>query len=581
MAAVITADEAAPRETELHRGIGSRQLGMIAIGGAIGTGLFFASGSAISQAGPGGAMLAYAIMGFAVYCMMQSLGEMATQLPIRGSFETYAERFVDPSLGFAVGWNYWFSWAITLAAELVAGSLIVKFWFPHSNSTFWALGFFALLLALNLLSVKAYAEAEYWFASIKVATVLIFLLVGALMIAGLLGGHNGGFANWTLADSKTGTRAPFVGGLSSMLLVFLVAGFAFQGTESVGLAAAETDDPGRNVPKAIRSVFWRILLVLHRLDPGGRHPDQLHQSRSLHGDEGHVALSPFTMVFQQLPRFGFYAASLMNAVILSAVLSCGNSSMYVASRMLYAMAHSGKAPRVFGRVNARGVPTAALLVTGAVSATAFFSTFVGDQKIYQIFYNASGLSGFLIWLGIAICHLRFRKAWVAQGRSLDALKFKAQVLSLWTLAGVDPVRHRAVRRQHRRVPGAGIFLVRFHHRLPDDPRLRGALSRPQVLVQDASCAARGLQFRDGVTAAVRLSQKIPFDDARGLPAEYLHVPLPGHHPFLQMELFGGCGQVTADLDGAVPIAALPSVHVLQLHAAAGRVAFGDLDDPLR
>jgi amino acid permease len=425
-AVVIAADEAAPREAELHRGIGSRQLGMIAIGGAIGTGLFFASGSAISQAGPGGAMLAYAIMGFAVYCMMQSLGEMATQLPIRGSFETYAERFVDPSLGFAVGWNYWFSWAITLAAELVAGSLIVKFWFPHSNSTFWALGFFALLLALNLLSVKAYAEAEYWFASIKVATVLIFLLVGALMIAGLLGGHNGGFANWTLSDPQTGTRAPFVGGLSSMLLVFLVAGFAFQGTESVGLAAAETDDPRRNVPKAIRSVFWRILLfyIGSILVVGTlisyTNPDLLH------GDESHVALSPFTMVFQHLPRFGFYAASLMNAVILSAVLSCGNSSMYVASRMLYAMAHSGKAPRVFGRVNARGVPTAALLVTGAVSATAFFSTFVGDQKIYQIFYNASGLSGFLIWLGIAICHLRFRKAWMAQGRTLGELKFKAR-----------------------------------------------------------------------------------------------------------------------------------------------------------
>ena len=127
---------------ELCRGIGTRQLSMIAIGGAIGTGLFFASGGAIAQAGPGGALLAYATMGLAVYCMMQSLGEMATQLPIPGSFEAYAERFVDPSLGFAVGWNYWFSWAITLAAELVAGALIVQFWFPHSNSALWAMGFF-------------------------------------------------------------------------------------------------------------------------------------------------------------------------------------------------------------------------------------------------------------------------------------------------------------------------------------------------------------------------------------------------------------------------------------------------------
>jgi len=410
----------------LERGIGPRQLSMIAIGGAIGTGLFFASGGAIAQAGPGGALLAYSVMAVAVYCMMQSLGEMATQLPIPGSFEAYAERFIDPSLGFAVGWNYWLSWAVTLAAEMVAGALIVQFWFPHANSTLWVAGFLALLLGLNLLSVKAYAEAEYWFASIKVVTVIIFLLVGALMITGMLGGHGVGLQKWTLSDPATGTHAPFVGGATSVLLVFLVAGFSFQGTESVGLAAAESSDPGRNVPRAIRTVFWRILLfyigsifvvgtLISYNDPN-----------LMNGDETHIAFSPFTMVFQHLPRLGYFAANLMNAVILSSVLSCGNSSMYVASRMLHAMSHSGKAPKLFGRLNAHGVPVTALLVTGLVSALAFFSTLVGDQKIYQIFYNASGLSGFLIWLGIAVCHLRFRKAWLAQGHSLDELTFKAR-----------------------------------------------------------------------------------------------------------------------------------------------------------
>jgi amino acid permease len=411
---------------ELRRTIGTRQLSMIAIGGAIGTGLFFASGAAIAQAGPGGALLAYAIMGVAVYCMMQSLGEMATQLPIPGSFEAYAERFVDPSLGFAAGWNYWFSWAITLAAELVAGALIVKFWFPDANSAYWAMGFFAVLLALNLLSVKAYAEAEYWFAGIKVAAVIIFVAVGLLMIAGMIGNHSSGFQNWTLSDPKAHTHAPFVGGFAAMLSVFLVAGFAFQGTEGVGLAAAETADPVRNVPRAIRSVFWRILLfyigaifvagtLIAYTDPN-----------LLNADESHIAYSPFTMILQQLPRFGYYAANIMNAVILSSVLSCGNSSMYVASRMLHAMAHSGKAPKVFGTLNRSGVPVAALLCTGLVSALAFFSTQVGDKKIYQLLYNASSLTGFLIWLGIAICHLRFRKAWVAQGRSLQDLKFKSK-----------------------------------------------------------------------------------------------------------------------------------------------------------
>jgi lysine-specific permease len=411
---------------ELHRSIESRQLSMIAIGGAIGTGLFFASGSAISHAGPGGAVLAYTVMGLAVFCMMQSLGEMATQLPIRGSFETYAERFIDSSFAFAVGWNYWFSWAITLAAELVAGALIVEFWFPHANPALCAAGFLALLLGLNLLSVRAYAEAEYWFSSIKVATVIIFLVVGVLMIAGVIGGHAGGLANWTLYDAKSGMRAPFAGGWTSALLVFLVAGFAFQGTEGVGLAAAETADPVKNVPKAIRSVFWRILLfyigaiaVVGTLVP-------FNDPNLLRGDEAHVALSPFTEIFQHVPVVGYYAASLMNAVILSAVLSCGNSSMYVASRMLHAMAHNGKAPRVFGRLNARGVPMLALGATALVSALAFFANSVGDQKIYQLFYNASSLSGFLIWFGIAVCHLRFRKAWIAQGRRLEDLKFRAK-----------------------------------------------------------------------------------------------------------------------------------------------------------
>ena len=411
---------------KLRRGIGQRQLSMIAIGGAIGTGLFFASGSAISQAGPGGAMLAYALMGFAVFCMMQSLGEMATQLPIPGSFEAYAERFIDPSLGFAFGWNYWFSWSITLAAEFVAGALIVQFWFPDSNPTLWAMGFFVLLMALNLLSVKAYAEAEYWFSGIKVVTVIIFVAVGILMIMGMLGGQRVGFQNWFLHSTQTGQSAPFVGGFTSILLVFLVAGFSFQGTEAVGLAAAETRDPSTSVPKAIRTVFWRILLfyigsifVVGSLIP-------FTDPNLLRSDDG-IAYSPFTIVFQQIPTVGYYAANAMNFVILSSVLSCGNSSLYVSSRMLYAMAHSGKAPRLFGKVNVRGVPVAAVWATGLIGATAFLANAVGGQKIYQMLYNCSGLTGFIIWLGIALCHLRFRRAWVAQGRPLSDLKFRSRL----------------------------------------------------------------------------------------------------------------------------------------------------------
>src|SRR5258705_8217974 len=190
------------------------------------------------------------------------------------------------------------------------------------------MGFFVVLLTLNLLSVRAYAEAEYWFAGIKVVTVIIFLAVGALMITGMLGDQGAGLHNWTLGDPASGARGPFVGGLNAVLLVFLLAGFSFQGTESVGLAAAETEAPVRNVPRAIKSVFWRILLfyigsifVVGTLI-------SFNDPNLLHGDEGHIAYSPFPMVFQHMPRFGYYAAHLMNAVILSSVFSCANSSMY-------------------------------------------------------------------------------------------------------------------------------------------------------------------------------------------------------------------------------------------------------------
>lgn len=408
---------------ELHRSLQTRHLNMIAIGGAIGTGLFFASGSAISTAGPGGALFAYTVMGILVYFLMTSLGEMATKMPVTGSFETYATKFVDPALGFALGWNYWFCWAICVAAELVVGALIVKFWFPGTSTTMWSMLFLAILFSLNLLSAKAYGESEYWFAGIKVVTIIIFLVIGVLMIIGIMGGKSPGFSNWVLTDGNGG-KAPFVGGVFTMINVFLVAGFSFQGTELVGLAAGESENPEKSVPQAIKTVFWRILLfyigaiaVIAFLIP-------FTDPNLLKGGVENIAFSPFTMVFQ---RSGIaIAASLMNAVILTSVLSCGNSGLYAASRMLYAMAREGKAPKFLKKVNKRGVPMNALYLTTLVASTAFFASLIGDGKIYYILYNLSGITGFFAWLGIAICHFRFRKAYVAQGRKIEDLKYRAK-----------------------------------------------------------------------------------------------------------------------------------------------------------
>lgn len=409
-------------KSELHRGLKARHLNMIAIGGAIGTGLFLLSGGSVSMAGPGGALLAYAVMGVLVYFLMTSLGEMATLMPVSGSFETYATRFVDPAFGFALGWNYWFCWATCVACELVAGSIIIKYWLPNTNGTLWSIFFLAILFALNLVSAKAYGEGEYWFASIKVVTIIVFIVAGVLMIFGIIGGTSPGFSNFTLQAGDQ--KGPFVGGVFAVVNVFLLAGFSFSGTELVGLAAGESENPEVNVPKAVKTVFWRILLfyigaivVIGFLIP-------FNDPNLLKGGTDQIAFSPFTLVFQ---RAGIaFAASLMNAVILTAVLSAGNSGLYASSRMLYAMAKEGKAPRMFSKVNKRGVPMNALYLTTLVACSAFFASLVGDGKIYYALVNISGITAFFAWLGIAICHFRFRKAYVAQGRRLEDLKYRAK-----------------------------------------------------------------------------------------------------------------------------------------------------------
>jgi lysine-specific permease len=177
------------KERQLVRGLKARHLTMIAIGGSIGTGLFVASGGAIHSAGPGGALLAYGAIGFMVYFLMTSLGEMAAYMPESGSFSTYAARFVDPALGFALGWNYWFNWAITIAAEVSAASLIVKYWLPGSSSLLWSVLFLAIMVGINYFSVRAYGESEYWFSFIKVVTIIIFIVIGLMMIFGFMGGN--------------------------------------------------------------------------------------------------------------------------------------------------------------------------------------------------------------------------------------------------------------------------------------------------------------------------------------------------------------------------------------------------------
>ena len=405
---------------QLKRKLGARHLNMIAIGGSIGTGLFLASGATIANAGPGGALLAYALIGVMIYFLMTSLGELATHNPTSGAFFTYGTKYVSNGFGFALGWNYWYNWAITVAFELVAVQFIMKFWFPDIPGFYWSALFLAVVFGINALTVKGFGESEFFFSLIKVLAIIIFIIIGIVMITKImLTPEAATFSNWTKGE------APFVGGFSALIGVAMIAGFSFQGTEMVGVAAGESKDPKKTIPIAIKQIFWRILLfyivcifIIGTLiaydDP------RLLQAAS---DEN-IALSPFTLLYEQA---GFaFAASVMNAVILTAILSAGNSGMYSSTRMLFDMAKNGSAPKVFSKLDTRGVPMNALYATTAIAALCFLTTFIGEEQVFNWLLNMSGMCGFIVWLGIAISHYRFRKGYLAQGYKLEDLAYRAK-----------------------------------------------------------------------------------------------------------------------------------------------------------
>ena len=408
----------------LQRNLKARHVNLIAIGGAIGTGLFVGTGASISGAGPGGAVVSYGVIGIAIYFMMSALGEMVTHRPVAGAFETYTGEYVEPALGFTVGWMYWYSCAMTIAVELVASSIIMKYWFPDSPSLLWSVLFLGIILALNLFSARIFGESEFWFAGIKVITIIVFLLLGVAMIVGIIGGHEAGLSNWTT------DAAPFVDGWSGTFSVLMVAGFSFIGVESAAVAAGEAENPRTTMPRAINSVFVRIMLfyigaiavvatLVVYTDPS-----------LLNASEDNIAASPFTIIFQ---RAGLaVAAAFMNAVVLTAVLSAGNSTLYVGSRLLYSMAGAGRAPRLFTQTTARGVPVWGVLATVAISMLGFLSSLVGDSVAYTWFYNATGLTGFIVWVCVCLAHLRFRAAWKAQGHSADELPYRARFFPVGT-----------------------------------------------------------------------------------------------------------------------------------------------------
>ena len=403
---------------QMDRDLKTRHISMIAIGGSIGTGLFMASGAVISQAGPGGAIVAYAIIGIMIYFLMTALGELATFYPVSGAFNAYASRFIDPAAGFTVGWLYWIIWSLVTSVDILTASQVLSYWqiFGGLHPFIWCLIFLALLFALNAFSVKSFGEAEFWFSIIKVATIIIFLIMGLLLIFGIIGGEPIGFKNFSIGD------APFHNGILGLLGVLVVAGFSFGGTEVVAVTAGESENPQESMPKAIKQVFWRILLfyigsifIIACIIPY-TDPRLLNQNSD-------VAMSPFTIIFEKVGIL--FAASVMNTIILTAVLSAGNSGLYATSRLLFSLSQDAKAPRFLGNLNKNKMPFNALLVT-----TTFIIIILIYANInmggYGKLLSMVGSLILIVWAISIISHIRLRQAIKAQGKSVNQLlPFKA------------------------------------------------------------------------------------------------------------------------------------------------------------
>lgn len=392
---------------ELHRGLNSFHLQFIAIGGTIGTGLFLGSGTALATAGPVGTLIAFIFVGSITYSVMASLGEMATYLPVAGSFTAYASQFIDPSLGFSMGWIYWFCWAVTYALELVAAGLIIQYWNDSLSIGIFIAVFWVIFTGMNFMPIKWFGEFEMWFSSIKVITIVGFIIFAICIDAGV--GQNGylGFSAWVEPGPFNeyvveGAAGKFV----SFWTVLVTAGFSFQGAELVGVGAGEVENPEKNVPRAIRWTFWGIysLFVATVFFIGLVVPSDTPE---LLLGTTNAAASPLVIAanlagIPVLPH-------IINAVLLTAVLSAANSNVYSGSRILVALAKEKHAPEFLTYTNKHGVPYGAVGVTSAVGLLAFINLSPGGEHVFTWLLNITAIAGFISWSCILMCHLRFQK----------------------------------------------------------------------------------------------------------------------------------------------------------------------------
>ena len=389
-------------DQQLSKSLKPRHLSMIAIAGVIGAGLFVGSGAAIQQAGPG-ILLAYMAAGIVVILVMRMLGEMAAANPETGSFSTYADKALGRWAGFSIGWLYAWFWIIVLGIEATAGAAIMHRWVPGIDQWVWALALMVLLTLTNLGSVKSYGEFEFWFASIKVTAIILFLLFGVAAILSLVPGVPApGLSN------LTGNGGFLPNGPGAALAGILVVVFAFFGAEIATIAAGESENPVEAVKKAVKSTVWRILVfyigsiaIVVTLLPW---------------NSASVAKSPYVAVIELFGIPG--AGTIMDVVVLTSVLSCLNSGLYTASRMLFSLSQRGDAPKSWTRISKRGVPAAAVLASTVVGFITVGLNYIAPDTVFLFLVNTSGAIALFVWLVIATSQLVLRRRMGAAAKDL-------------------------------------------------------------------------------------------------------------------------------------------------------------------
>ncbi|MBC2678463.1 amino acid permease [Pseudomonas baltica] len=384
----------------LHRGLKNRHIQLIALGGAIGTGLFLGIAQTIGMAGPS-VILGYAIGGLIAFFIMRQLGEMVVEEPVTGTFSHFANRYWSGLAGFMSGWNYWVLYVLVGMAELTAVGIYIKYWWPDVPTWASAAVFFVLINAINMFQVKIYGEMEFWFSLIKVAAIVSMIGFGAWMLATGSGGPDASIANlWQYGGF-------FPNGIGGLTLAMAVIMFSFGGLELVGITAAEADDPKRSIPKATNQVIYRILLfyvgaltILLSLYPW---------QKVVEGG------SPFVMIFHALDSN--VVATVLNVVVLTAALSVYNSCVYCNSRMLFGLAVQGDAPKTLLKVNRRGVPMKALGISAMATGLSVVINYLMPGEAFGLLMALAVSALVINWGIISITHLKFRKAMRANGQA--------------------------------------------------------------------------------------------------------------------------------------------------------------------